>query len=97
MSAGTIGVDLVGCWYAAAPEVLEMEEALKPNLPTGDVVEESRCMLREHEPVLLEYGGRRFAANASPARLGISLISKDGRLEKAFQLDRKIRRMFCQG
>ena len=57
MSAGTIGVDLVGCWYAAAPEVLEMEEALKPNLPTGDVVEESRCMLREHEPVLLEYGG----------------------------------------
>jgi hypothetical protein len=33
---------------------LEVEEALKPNLPTGDVVAELRCMLREHWPELLE-------------------------------------------
>jgi hypothetical protein len=39
---------------------------------------------------------RRSYAHANPARLGFTLISKDGKLETAFELDHSARGSFLK-
>jgi hypothetical protein len=50
----TIGISLVGCWYTAVLEYLDVELALKPNLRNGKVVGEPWYVLEERGLELLE-------------------------------------------